>query len=299
VRIYLAADKPNTMPPVRAAGYPWLLASFAFPQTMGYGTRVDPLAGHPLRSLILDSGAFTAWTKGKRIELGDYRRFAAWCRDRWPELWAGGELHFVNLDVIPGVYGRASTAPERATGMAASLANADALRADGLRVMEVYHQDEPPDFLAALVARRRPGELLGLSPRNDLTPAARVTWVRQVYGAWQRAGTPIPPCHLLGATMRAIWETCPIYSADSITWINPQKFGTYAGRDGKHVALDGQYPSSRPRAVRALGFAEGIANYRRISDDWTRVWARRGFAWDGPPEGGQFIAPGGNTSEQA
>ena len=58
--------------------------------------------------LIIDSGAFSAWTLGKQIDLQKYIEFCKWviskdvCR----------EIYFVNLDIIPARFGRKPTKEE-------------------------------------------------------------------------------------------------------------------------------------------------------------------------------------------
>jgi hypothetical protein len=278
MRVYLAAGaQPGPMRHAREAGYPWMLCSFAYPQAYAL------LAGWPLRSLIIDSGAFTAWSAGKAVDFDAYRRHLALVRAGWSALDAAGELHAVNLDVIPGAKGRTSTTDEQERAIALSLARADGLRGDGYRVMEVYHQDEPGDYLDLLVDRRRPGELLGLSPRNDLPRQARIRWLRAIYGRWRAAEAAIPPCHILAGTMRQVWESCPIYSADSTTWLVGHQYGRAVDGTGTQKVWGKVFASTRPQAVKDLATIESIAGYRLVSAAMTALWERRGFPWRGVP----------------
>src|SRR6058998_3882472 len=147
---------------LRATEYPYVLWSFAYPtsgiETMGY--RPD--------AVVTDSGAFTAWQSGKPMDVGEY---IGWCRDRRSQLGADPDMVHVSLDVIPGERSRGPTEKERKAGMAQSLANGDAMREAGLPIMEVYHQFEPVSFLETILERMRPGDVLGISPRQAAGPS--------------------------------------------------------------------------------------------------------------------------------
>ena len=55
-------------------------------------------------TMFLDSGAFSAWTKGESIDIDAYARFCVRLQDKVEAI--------ANLDVIPGEYGRTPTDAE-------------------------------------------------------------------------------------------------------------------------------------------------------------------------------------------
>lgn len=255
-----------------------VLISYAYQQAISR-LKYDP------PYFILDSGAFSAWASGRPVDLHKYAEFAQSLMPRFPRMVA------INLDVIPGEFGRASSTAEREDGMARSLENADYLRGKGFRLMEVFHQDEPFDFLDLLLSRRRPGELIGLSPRNDLSFQARADWLRGVLGYLvKRHGRGnIPPCHGLAATSAQVMEVFPFFSVDSTSWYVPLRYGLVAapatplltvqeffGRDG-HIDCGagrghGGYAMHLP-----LRYA--VQAWLRYERYVTELWARRGVVW--------------------
>ncbi len=85
----------------------------------------------------MDSGAFSAWSKRKRIEINEYADFANALRER-----ARCELIFVNLDVIPGCRGTRPTERERDISAEQSFKNWEYLQKQGVRTINVFHQHE-------------------------------------------------------------------------------------------------------------------------------------------------------------
>lgn len=269
MRIYAAMSR-DLLPVavINSYRYPYVLATFESPRLLTEHLDYMP------ESLIVDSGAFTAWQSGKTFELDEYRRFAQFIVSHYH-----CDLLFVNMDVIAGAPGRASTPAEREAGMARSLANADILRGDGLRIMEVYHQEEPRDFLRELLARRQPHEVLCLSPRNDFGVKRRVGWLQAVYAELRCLSDTLPPCHVLAGTVPAMWETCPIYSTDSTSWIAPTRYGRSISKDGTWRHITDVLPHSYARISHRLLMRDALDFYLRESATWTRAWTARGFDW--------------------
>jgi hypothetical protein len=261
-----------------------------------YRKALDDITAHGVHPdiFLLDSGAFSAWTSGTVIDVDAYGAYAETITARWPH------THTINLDVIPGTPDTQATDAQREEGMARSLVNADRLRARGLRVMEVYHQGEPATFLETLVARRRPGELLGLSSRLGLSPVARARWLTNVLRWMVHHGglQSIPPCHGLAETANESMEAFPFYSTDSSTWIAAQRYGHViapsrrTGRPAQQdiVAVYGGIRGPRTRSGLRAGdptharileasTRESIRAIQAEVDRCTAMWAARGITW--------------------
>jgi hypothetical protein len=241
----------------------------AFP----YAKALDGILYEP-EYLVLDSGAFTAWNKGDVVDIAAYADWAIAARKKARQAVA------VNLDVIPGRPGKTASAGEREAAMVQSLKNADYLRSRGVEVIEVWHQDEPFSYFDELV-QRAAGRVVGVSPRNDLSPAARVTWLKGVLGHVARTYGPArcPPTHGFGVTARRFLEAFPFWSADSSTWINGSRFGNYVDPGGVQRELKSILPSSRPKVAQAFGVRTSIRNYLALQEEMTALWERRGIRW--------------------
>ena len=170
-------------------------------------------------SLLLDSGAFTSWSKNEpdidvHHLLAEYKRFIRHCNGEFKDLF------FINLDKIPGAPGRTPSADEVADAIRISDENFKILHAElGNAVLPVYHQGESEDRLREVVTLNP--EYICVSPRNDLLEPARRAWS-------QRAHQLIPgvKTHGLAATGGDMMRSVPWFSVDSARWIHAAAYGT-------------------------------------------------------------------------
>lgn len=270
-RIYAAiSSSEGHFPALRATEYPYVLWSFAYP-TSGHGTM-----GYKPDAVVTDSGAFTGWQLGKKMDLGEY---IGWCRRRRQEQGVGADMVHVSLDVIPGERGRSPTPKERKDGIAESLANGDAMREAGLPIMEVFHQYEPVAFLDQLLDRMRPGDVLGISPRQGAGPSgkARMRFCEGVFAyLMERYGYELPKVHGLGLTSKRGVFAFPWWSLDSTTWVNPSAYGRGVNRDGAEVR--DPLISGRPN-YRIAKMREVLETWKTWNRDLESLWTRRGVTW--------------------
>lgn len=175
--------------------------------------------------IMLDSGAFTAWTKGTPITVeGVVRAYAKIVEDYKPRVKA---LWLINLDVMPGAPGRVPSDEEITQALRGSDVNYEILvREFGPVVLPVYHQLEPVARLDEVVAMS--GGYIGVSPRNDWSEAKRLPFVRKVHQiVGERAKT-----HGLGATGLTMMSAVPWHSTDSISWCLAAGLGQCVWWDG-------------------------------------------------------------------
>jgi len=244
-----------------------------------YKNALTPVKWTP-EYLIFDSGAFSAWSAGKKVDVVGYADWAVEASKNFPRVVC------VNMDVIPGQFGRTSTAAERKAGMALSLKNADYLRSRGLDVMEVFHQDEPREFLDLLISRQTEKGVLGISPRNDVQVGRKIEWQKTLTSyLFQTRGKNFPRTHGLAVTSFDMLANFPYYSTDSSTWSSPFRFGGYTNEMGKTSKVAKRYGvekiaySQSRESVRHLA-RQGIENQQRMGDAITTLWAKRGIVWE-------------------
>ena len=268
MRIYAVASG-NASDVLQQLDYPWVLIAF------GAG---DPFALPYRPGLLLDSGAFSAWTIGKAVDVDEYAAWALDVVDRWPS-----EVRVLNLDVIPGDPDRPPTQMEREASADESRQNADRLREHGLDVIEVWHLHEPLGVLGDMLDRRRPGELVALggmvfalARRTNLALAfcdTAFAFIRDRYG-WR----DMPPIHGLGVSGDSFTaKRYPWFSVDSIAWLarNPNLEVDSSGRF-RHRGSVG-----RPRtdAASALYAARRLGLWERTERSLTEMWTRRGVSY--------------------
>jgi len=156
-------------------------------------------------AMFLDSGAFTAWSKGKPIDLGEYVAFVAEHANNW-------DL-FAALDDIED--------PR------ASLANWHAMRAKlpelTARIVPVFHEGEPIEVLDEYLGHDAPAVGLG---RTEGRRSKQKTL--EFYDACFNRH-PKARFHAFGCGERLLLEPYPFHSFDCSTW---ERDSTYGNKHG-------------------------------------------------------------------
>lgn len=160
--------------------------------------------------LMLDSGAFTAWSKGDKVELQslirDYSYFIDKYEHKMKAIW------LINLDKIPGSPGRTATQTELQEAVYISDNNfKELVKLFGERVLPVFHQNESEQRLNEIIDM---APYVCVSPRNDLPEKSRVTWSQYVHTSKKDIKS-----HGLATTGAKMLTTVPWYSADSASWV--------------------------------------------------------------------------------
>ena len=180
--------------------------------------------------LMLDSGAYSAWRQGIEITLDEYIAFAK------PNQ---GFFHtIVNLDVIPGEYGRKPTSVEVKDSAKQSYSNLKKMEEHGILAMHVFHEGERWYWLERLVDEGY--TYIGISARTSNGEATK-RWTGDCFEIIAKCGNGHPiRTHAFGMTNIELLREFPYYSCDSTTWRMTGAFG------GVHVPrLSWQ---ERPRA---------------------------------------------------
>lgn len=193
MKIYLAGMEPSYLP---NAGKAPVLVSFASSSQLRCVGAVE--------DQILDSGAFTAWTKGRTIDLDAYCDFL---RTHQTQIQAA-----LALDVIGG-------------SEAENLANLDHMRqADlGVEVVPVFHlQDPGPGLLQAYLERGCRRIALGGTVKQK--PETICRWLDWVFSLDLPAGLRWHGC---GITSAQVLDTFgeQFDSVDSTTWLAFAMYG--------------------------------------------------------------------------
>lgn len=183
------------------------------------------LKGRPYpKAILLDSGAFTAWNKGKKTTVDDvkhkYSKFIELAGDLFDEIWG------INLDVIPGERGRDPTPEELDEAVRVSDINYEILTKEfGNIILPVYHQGESIERLGECVAQvNGKHDYICVSPRNDLPEGKRIEWSRDAHARLNEQWPHIMT-HGLATTGNRMVRTVPWYSGDSAAWVQHGGYG--------------------------------------------------------------------------
>ena len=203
--------------------------------------------------VLIDSGAFSAYTQREVIDLDAYCRFL---ERRMPWLW-----DCVMLDVV----GDGAT----------SARNLRAMVERGLRPMAVLTDDQQPDVAAQLVedAGNKRLCVAGATHWSSAPLLARLELVRRM--------APDAEVHALGLTRGNLAWRAPVATVDSSTWMAGVRFGKFSTFDRHAGCLQHDYRKVRAtpfhsmdRRVRQVMLASGI----RPSDLSKPEFSRGGFS---------------------
>lgn len=182
------------------------------------------------REIMLDSGAFSAWSKGEETTVDEviasYDELVEAYLPFYKEIW------LINLDKIPGERGRSATPDEIDEALRVSDRNFEILtKRYGDRVLPVFHQDESEARLRE-VMQQNP-RYICVSPRNDLHEALRRDWATRAHRITGAQWT-----HGLAATGKLMMTEVPWRSVDSATWVQLAGYGALILCIGNHLYVD-------------------------------------------------------------
>lgn len=167
------------------------------------------IEGAAVKEMILDSGAFTAWSKGKQVQLPN---LIATYHDVMKLIPSHVKVWLINLDVIPGSPGVTAGEEEIADAIKTSDENFKLLTQEfGPVVLPVFHQNESEQRMFEVADM---ADYICVSPRNDLSEVSRRSWANYVHRK-----LPNKKTHGLAATGETMLRQVPWYSVDSAYWL--------------------------------------------------------------------------------
>lgn len=167
---------------------------------------------------FIDSGAFSAWSRGAQIDLDEYCAFIKSNIDHID--------CYANLDVIAGQPGRNATQAEKEEGARKSWANYLYMRAEGLDPIPVFHVGESWSWLQRMLDYGCSYIGLGGMVGSHLTPVLRKQWLDDVFERiTDDDGWPLVKVHGFGMTAVKLIMRYPWHSVDSTTWIKITQTG--------------------------------------------------------------------------
>lgn len=232
-------------------------------------------------SLLIDSGAFSVWTKGDKIDIDKYIEY---CKEIKK---LKSDANFVNLDVLPGRFGKTPTQEEREESARQGWENMCYIENKGVKVIPVFHQHEDFRWLKNMMAHT---DYIGISPANDVTGKQKGEWLRQVFDIMKQHRKT----HCFGATSFNILSTFPFYSADSSSWTAGARFArlnNFSGGKSKSFGFKNKKDFLKnwdKIKTKDLGLLEdykirishGIDAFQELEKFINSVWLKRGIKWN-------------------
>lgn len=216
------------------------------------------------KNIIVDSGAFSAWTKKQHINIDKYIEFCKSFKHR-PE-----NIYFVNLDKIPGDFGRKPTKNEIEESAQIGWNNMLYMENHGIKVIHVFHQHEDFKWLDKLVEHQ---EYIGISPANDVTKQVRMLWLNKVFSRIKASRKT----HGFGATAKEIVLGYPWYSVDSTSWKSPARFASSSTINLKKLGF--KKNEKTPGIFMKYQLTDEIKRWQKLEKEATQLWQNRGITW--------------------
>jgi len=199
-------------------------------------------------NLFLDSGAFTAWSKGNEINIDDYIKWVKNIKKDYPY-----PVMCANLDVIPGRSGSKPTQEDIDESAKQGWKNYLYLKSKGLDSMHIFHQGESYEWLKKMLKECK---YIGISPCNDYTDLKKDQWLYAVFNIIKREGMLGKiKTHAFGMTSIELLKKYPFYSADSSAYAFTSAFGIVHSPYGKIIISEQQenhkdYIEKKPEAIK-------------------------------------------------
>jgi hypothetical protein len=150
--------------------------------------------------IMLDSGAFSAWRQGGKIDLKEYMKYLRHVLDRFPE----ADFEYVNLDVI----GDGKT----------SFRNWMTMRGEGFNPLPIFHPWTEEKWLAMY---RDCTDRIGLSTLGSKMQERRILALDRVWWKYlvDKEGMPTARVHGMGVSDFHLLRRYPWWSVDSTSWL--------------------------------------------------------------------------------
>lgn len=180
--------------------------------------------------LVVDSGAYSAWSRGKAFDVDEYINFLEDNKVLDVAFWAA------EADVIPGSFGVDPTEEERLAAPEKSWENYLYMikRVSWpKKIVPIFHQGEDFKHLIRMLEYKfEDGDFIpyiGISPRNDVHVNEKNKWYETIWKIIEEKcaslGRDIPLTHNFGMTTIAMMEQYPSCSSDSTSWVRGASFG--------------------------------------------------------------------------
>src|SRR5262245_36926380 len=163
---------------------------------------------HKIR-IMLDSGAYSAWTHNETIPLKNYIKFIRECEK---DLWL-----YVSLDTIPGSIDHPRTTEEVEDSARKSYYNLQEMKNAGLKPLPVFHQGERWEWLDKML---HDGETyIGISSAKNQRNEEQERWLDEFFSVVTNSkGEPLIRVHGFGSAHINQLRIHPYYSVDSAGW---------------------------------------------------------------------------------
>jgi len=228
-----------------------ILVSFAYPDVFNYR---KILKKNNIK-LMVDSGAFTAWTKGITINIDEYIKHIEENIDIIDR-----EM-ITNLDVIKwGERGSKPTAQDYEDGAREGWENYLYMKSKGYESMPVFHQGENYYWLEKMAKNCK---RIGISHNKDSTRNKIDAWLYQCFYILNELKTGVKT-HGYGITSPDLISKYPYDTVDSASWALVAAWGAINTPYGKIVISEGKDDKeAQEKRMKEVKYIENCPEYHK------------------------------------
>ena len=217
--------------------------------------------------LFIDSGAFSAWSKGKHIDVDEYINYL---NTNTKDL-----TLFASVDNIPGELTRTPTLEEKKKSPILSWENYMYMRErilDKDKLLPVFHIGEDFKHLQNMLEAKFDNKhipYIALGGTVGLDKGIKDKWYRQCFKIIQQSNNPNVKVHAFGMTSLDILESYPFTSADSTSWLMTAVNGSIYTKYG--IICVSKLSEHKPNHINKLpiyvqeNIADVVASYEDIT----------------------------------
>lgn len=221
------------------------------------------------RQVFLDSGAFSAFTKGVNVDLPQYCRY----------IQENEDIIFRDDGVLVASVLDGIGDPQK------TLENQQAMERLGVQPLPCFHYGEDTRYLEHYIANYEYITLGGMVPISNVQ---LVYWLDEMWDKYltDGAGRPRVKVHGFGMTSVPLLRRYPWYSVDSSSWTQAANNGRVYLTDGRVVAISAKsparkidkqhydsFPEEEKAAVRAQFAANGALDVERLRESYVSRWS--------------------------
>lgn len=180
------------------------------------------------KPVFLDSGAFSAHTKGIQISIDD---LISYINERDEAFTC-----YAQLDHIPGEFRKEKTRQQLEEAPEITWKNYLYMRErvkSPDKLLPIFHQGEDFKHLQRMLDFEPRIDYIGISPANDLSNQAKESWIDDCFKMIRKSKNPNVKTHAFGMTSLKYLEWYPFYSADSTSWLMNTLSGTIMTKWGQ------------------------------------------------------------------
>lgn len=167
--------------------------------------------------IFIDSGAYTAYTKGRPLDVDEYISFIN-ANDDYLDI-------FAQVDKIPGTHGKPKTVEEILEAPEISWNNYIYMRPQMKspdKLIPIFHRREDFKWLELMLETTFNGAhipYIGIAATTDSTFNEKRNWFHKVFEIIRKSSNPKVMTHAFGMTSFRLLQQFPWKSADSTSWI--------------------------------------------------------------------------------